>query len=283
MDRHLRLLSQSLLTIVLALPLGGCGGPAGEPEGPSPTDPAVPSTEANPNSPASDPAATNGMGVEVTDPATTPPAEPPAATPEPTPATTPEPEPAASSPTPEAKEEAPPKKEEAKVEELKGPYALQFVKYDDLMKRVADKNAKFTVVDIWATWCAPCKENFPHLVEMGKKYKEKGLAVASLSFDEPTETKQVEAAKSFLAAQKAEFPNYLLDEEFGVGNEKLGINTIPAVLVFGPDGKEIKRYTMDDPDKQFTYEEVENDIVSMLEGKSVESEKAPAAAKPADQ
>jgi len=274
MDRHLRLLSQSLLTIVFALPLGGCGGPAGEPEGPSPTDPAVPSTEANPNSPASDPATTNGMGTEVTEPSKTPPTEPAVTTPDPTPTT---------NPAPEAKEEASSKKEEAKVEELKGPYALQFVKYDDLMKRVADKNAKFTVVDIWATWCAPCKENFPHLVEMGKKYKEKGLAVASLSFDEPTETKQVEAAKAFLAAQKAEFPNYLLDEEFGVGNEKLGINTIPAVLVFGPDGKEIKRYTMDDPDKQFTYDEVEKDIVAMLEGKPVEAEKAPTAPKSADQ
>ena len=45
-------------------------------------------------------------------------------------------------------------------------------------------------------------------------------------------------AEKFLKEKKAAFTNVLLDENFGDGFEKLNINAIPAVFVYGPDGKE---------------------------------------------
>ena len=51
------------------------------------------------------------------------------------------------------------------------------------------------------------------------------------------------------------------------GFEKLNISVIPAVFVFGPDGKEVKRFTMDDPNNQFTYDQVEKAVVALLDGK----------------
>ena len=72
-------------------------------------------------------------------------------------------------------------------------------------------------------------------------------------------------AEKFLKQKKAVFTNVLLDESFGGGFEKLNINAIPAVFVYGPDGKEVKRFTMDDPNNQFTYEEVEKAIVALLD------------------
>ncbi len=149
---------------------------------------------------------------------------------------------------------------------------LEPVKFDEFLKRVANKDARITLVDVWASWCLPCKENFPHLVEMNTRFAGKGLAVASLSFDDPAEPKQVKDAVEFLTAKKAAFPNYLLDEEQGVGYEKLNIGSIPAVFIYGPDGKELKRYTMDDPNNQFTYEEVEKDVVALLDGKPLPKE-----------
>jgi len=145
---------------------------------------------------------------------------------------------------------------------------LEKINYENFRtKVVANKNAKFTMVDAWATWCAPCKENFPHVVEMHKKYGNKGLAVVSLSFDDPANAKQFSEAEKFLKEKKAVFRNVLLDEEEGVGFEKLNINAIPAVFLFGPDGKEIRRFTLDDPNHQFTYDEVEKAVAAMLEGK----------------
>ena len=62
------------------------------------------------------------------------------------------------------------------------------VKFDEMLARIAaNKKAKLTLVDAWATWCGPCKENFPHVVEMHEKYAGKGLAVVSLSLDDRDE------------------------------------------------------------------------------------------------
>jgi thiol-disulfide isomerase/thioredoxin len=152
--------------------------------------------------------------------------------------------------------------------EEKDNVTLEKVTYDAFLKRVAanPKKPKFTIVDAWATWCGPCKENFPHVVEMHRKYADKGLAVASISFDDPANAKQVEEAKAFLREQKATCTNFLLDEAEGVGFEKFGVNGIPAVFLYGPDGKELKRFTMDDSRNQFTYDQVEKTVVALLGG-----------------
>jgi hypothetical protein len=106
---------------------------------------------------------------------------------------------------------------------------------------------------------------------MHRKYAPKGLQVISLSLDDIADTKAVEDARKFLEETKAPFLNVLLDEEFGVGFDKLEINAIPAVFVYGPDGKLVKKYTMDDPNNQFTYEEVEKDVSALLNGKPTAS------------
>jgi thiol-disulfide isomerase/thioredoxin len=145
---------------------------------------------------------------------------------------------------------------------------LDRLNWNQFQTRLAEnKNIKFTVVDAWSTTCGPCKENFPHLVEMHRKYAKQGLAVISLSLDDPTDKAAVAEAEKFLKAQKAPFTNVLLNESFGEGFEKLNINAIPAVFVYGPDGKELKRFTMDDPKNQFTYDEVEKAILALLDSK----------------
>lgn len=145
------------------------------------------------------------------------------------------------------------------------------VKWDEFRARLAANKAgaRYTLVDAWSTTCGPCKENFPHLLEMHEKYARKGLAVVSLALDDVSDPKAIAEAKRFLAEKetKSVITNYLMDEEFGVGFEKLGINAIPAVFLYGPDGKEVKRYTMDDAEKQFTYEQVEKEVAALLDAK----------------
>ncbi len=145
---------------------------------------------------------------------------------------------------------------------------LDHVKYDAFLARVAaeGKSSKLTLVDAWATWCGPCKENFPHVLEMNEKYGPQGLKVISLSMDDPTEPDMVAAANKFLVEQKSTITNLLMDETPEVAFEKLNVNGIPAVFLFGPDGKEVARYTMDDPNKQFTYAQVEADVAKILKG-----------------
>jgi thiol-disulfide isomerase/thioredoxin len=146
---------------------------------------------------------------------------------------------------------------------------LERLTWKQFQERLAsNKQIKYTIVDAWSTTCGPCKENFPHVVQMHHKYGKKGLAVVSLSLDDPADKKAVAEAEKFLKSKKAVFTNVLLDEAFPEGFEKLDIGAIPAVFVFGPDGKEVKRFTMDDPNNQFTYDEVEKAVAAMLGEKS---------------
>ena len=104
---------------------------------------------------------------------------------------------------------------------------------------------------------------------MHKKFASKGLAVISLSLDDPQDQAALKSAESFLKEKKATFSNFYVDEDFGVGYEKLDINAIPAAFLYGPDGKLIKRFTLDDPDNQFTYDDVEKAVETLLAGKSL--------------
>ncbi len=42
---------------------------------------------------------------------------------------------------------------------------------------------KFVLIDFWASWCAPCRADIPHLIELYKKYKNKGLEIVAVSLD----------------------------------------------------------------------------------------------------
>ncbi len=149
------------------------------------------------------------------------------------------------------------------------------IKFADFEARLAKNpnKAKYTVVDAWASNCAPCKENFPHLVAMNAKFASKGLEVVSLSLDDREDGRALQSAREFLKEKKATFANFYIDEEFGAGFEHLGIGAIPAVFLYGPDGNLLRRFTMEDPDNQFTYDDVDEAVKALLDGKPLPPEK----------
>jgi thiol-disulfide isomerase/thioredoxin len=144
------------------------------------------------------------------------------------------------------------------------------VKWEGYLKQIAShKDAKLIVVDAWATWCGPCMENFPHLVEMHHKYADKGLVAVSLSMDDYDQPKKVAAATKFLREKKAVFTNLIIEARMDDTFDNLKLNgVIPAVFLYTPDGKELKRFTLEDPDKGFTYADVETFVKDYLEGKT---------------
>jgi thiol-disulfide isomerase/thioredoxin len=158
-------------------------------------------------------------------------------------------------------------KDKAKGESEAAAITLTMIKIDDLLGKIAaNKTAKYTIVDVWSTTCPPCMENFPHVVAMHKKHGPKGLSVLSLSTDDPEDAKTLDRARAFLKKQGATTTNYV-DAEYQSAFEKFAFNAIPAVLLFGPDGKMLRKYTWDDPYNQFTYEQVESDVRAIMDGK----------------
>ena len=86
----------------------------------------------------------------------------------------------------------------------------------------------------------PCKEKFPHLVQMHKDLSKAGLVVISLSVDDPADRAD---ALQFLTDQGAKFQNFLLedkDRNEKAGDEKLYHSAPPIVHVFDREGKKVK-------------------------------------------
>src|SRR4051812_28946432 len=90
---------------------------------------------------------------------------------------------------------------------------VDVVKYDGLKEAVLRQRGKVVVVDFWADTCIPCKRNMPHLVELANEYRDKGLAVITVSIDQVKEDPDVkERLEKFLTRIKATtFTNLLLD------------------------------------------------------------------------
>jgi thiol-disulfide isomerase/thioredoxin len=61
-------------------------------------------------------------------------------------------------------------------------------KIDDTIFKLEDKKGKVVLVNLWATWCGPCRGEMPHLVEMQETYRDQGFEVIGLDVDpEPVE------------------------------------------------------------------------------------------------
>ena len=79
----------------------------------------------------------------------------------------------------------------------------------------ADFAGKVVVLDMWATWCPPCRKGIPHFVELQKKYGDRGVAVFGVAMDNPQNpSSALPAVEKFAAKQKFNYPCALGDTAF---------------------------------------------------------------------
>ena len=72
---------------------------------------------------------------------------------------------------------------------------------------VRNRNGKLLLVNMWATWCIPCREEFPDLVKVASAYQDKDVEIVGISMDFPDEVNN--KIKPFLKSQNANFQNYV--------------------------------------------------------------------------
>ncbi len=77
-----------------------------------------------------------------------------------------------------------------------------------LMQR-GGQQSRPLLVNFWATWCDPCREEFPDLVQINKDYKTRGLEFVTVSLDDPAEIKT--SVPQFLRQMRSTMPAYLLN------------------------------------------------------------------------
>ena len=111
-----------------------------------------------------------------------------------------------------------------------------------------DFKGRVVVLDIWATWCGPCRMVIPHLVKLHANLKDKGVAVVGLNSDEPTGPETSAKVRAFVKEYGINYPIGLMNQEayaaiaavMGVAPEE-GLS-IPTTLVIGRNGLVVKRY-----------------------------------------
>src|SRR5262249_12052560 len=78
------------------------------------------------------------------------------------------------------------------------------------------------LVNFWATWCDPCRDEFPDLVKIDADYRPKGLDLIAVSLDDPKDIKS--EVPKFLRSMNAHMPVYLLN----VPDPEVPINAVDA-------------------------------------------------------
>jgi thiol-disulfide isomerase/thioredoxin len=114
-----------------------------------------------------------------------------------------------------------------------------------LQRGAGEQEARPLLINFWATWCEPCREEFPDLVRINADYRQRNLDFITISLDEPEDTKT--KVPAFLREMRAEMPAYLLN----VIDPQLVIDMIdpnwhgglPATFLYDATGKQVFRHT----------------------------------------
>lgn len=103
---------------------------------------------------------------------------------------------------------------------------------------LAKYRGKPTLVTFWATWCEPCRDEFPTIVALAKQYAPQGLAVFGVSMDDDSDMNVV---RRFLGQYRPGFRNYRQKPGIDVDAFYRGVNpawtgTMPETIFYGRDG-----------------------------------------------
>jgi thiol-disulfide isomerase/thioredoxin len=132
---------------------------------------------------------------------------------------------------------------------------------EEIRSVIQNSGARLTIVNFWATWCVPCKAEFPDLIKAGMEFEKDGVQVLFVSTDFEDEE---EAVLRFLEEQKVPWRSFLKKGdgyEFVQSFFEDWSGALPTTLFFGSDGDLIDYWQ-----GISTYEEVRSKIEATLEG-----------------
>jgi thiol-disulfide isomerase/thioredoxin len=129
---------------------------------------------------------------------------------------------------------------------VSSPGEIREINLDDLKKIIQrdPKDPRPLLINFWATWCDPCREEFPDLVKLDVDYRSKGLNFVAVSLDDISDIKT--AVPKFLKEMKAEMPVVLLN----VNDPEPAIKAVdatwdgqlPATFLYDKEGKVVFKH-----------------------------------------
>lgn len=112
---------------------------------------------------------------------------------------------------------------------------FSYANVDGKQVSLKDLRGKYVYIDVWATWCAPCKAEIPFLTKVEEDYHGKNIHFVSLSVD-----RKADKAKwiSYVKDNKLQGIQVMADQDFSSDFvKKYNINSIPRFILIDPAGK----------------------------------------------
>ncbi len=95
---------------------------------------------------------------------------------------------------------------------------------------------KVVLLDFWATWCGPCRESIPHLIQLYNDYREKGLELIGVDVDKG----DVETVRRFVKSMDIPYPIVVAPDDVV---RSYRVNGIPATILIDKEGNIRERIT----------------------------------------
>ena len=99
----------------------------------------------------------------------------------------------------------------------------------------ADLHGKVVLVNFWATWCPPCREEIPELIELSKRYKDK-LQIIGISMDDAPAGEVRQFATQIGITYPVVMGSGAMEAEYG------GVPALPTSFVISPDGRVVQKH-----------------------------------------
>lgn len=123
--------------------------------------------------------------------------------------------------------------ENKKLNNSKAP-SFEYVNSNGTKTKLSDFKGKYVYIDVWATWCGPCRAEIPSLQKVEEKFKDKKIAFVSISVDVD---KDFEKWKAFVKEKNLGGTQVFADKNWASDFIKsFNINSIPRFILIDPSG-----------------------------------------------
>ena len=122
--------------------------------------------------------------------------------------------------------------------------SIKKIKLSELKSVLESNKGKVVILDLWATWCPPCRKEIPGFINLYNKYKAKNVEILGIAFDENGS----EVVPPFIKKMGINYPVYI---EGGDIAQAYDLQAYPTTIIYGKDGNVASKHIGYVSEKEF--------------------------------